>query len=120
MPKLQTALRLEDETARNLSNPDVSLLFQQAAIFLFAGVTPAITLTVACFNVLRSASIRSRLQTELNEFTSRMAGGVSNPQMDWRELNRLPYLVRCAYTLVLQDRQTFCRELANFWCRMPL
>lgn len=86
-------LYLEDEPRRNLSNQDVLTLFQQATAFLLAGTTPAITLVVACFYILKSPNIKDRLQKELHELDSKTPGGVAGPQLNWRELGQLEYLV---------------------------
>ncbi|KAK6835202.1 hypothetical protein RU639_002110 [Aspergillus parasiticus] len=90
--KRQTVLHLDDDAARDLTNSDLSTLFQQAAIYLLAGTTTAVTLTVACFHILKSPNIRERLQIELDEFDRRTPGGLSGSQLDWRELTRLNYL----------------------------
>ncbi|KAI9045877.1 GT1Gtflike [Aspergillus affinis] len=85
-------LHLENEIGQSLSRSDVSSLFQQAAVFLIAGKSPSITLTIACFYILKSPRIKDRLQTELDEFDKRTPGGISGPQLDWRALTRLAYL----------------------------
>lgn len=95
----QTVLHLEDETPRALRSSDVFTLFQQAAAFLLAGTTPAITLVVACFYILKSPNIQDRLREELDELDRSTPGGLTGPQLDWRELTRSKYLVWFIYAL---------------------
>lgn len=91
--KRQSVLLLEHhDHIQELTRNNTSELLQQAAVFLLAGTSPSITLTVACFYILKSAHIREQLRNELDSLECRTLD-VSAPQFDWRELSRLRYLV---------------------------
>ncbi|EYE91408.1 cytochrome P450 [Aspergillus ruber CBS 135680] len=92
--KRQSVLLLEHhDHIQELTRNNTSELLQQAAVFLLAGTSPSITLTVACFYILKLAHIREQLRNELDSLERRTLD-VSAPQFDWRELSRLRYLTR--------------------------
>lgn len=94
--------RLLDNTEK-LTGRDTLVLFQQAVVLMIAGTaSPAITLTTAFFYILKSKDIETRLRNELSVLEQKFPAGVTSPDFDWRELHRLPYLVRIrSYPCVL-------------------
>ena len=114
--KHQTVLLLEhDHRVQDVTNSDASALFQQAAVFLLAGASPAITLTVTCFHILKSEHIKERLRNELDALKSSTLGGIFAPEFDWRRLTRLRYLVSDGHTLSDQS-QIFISRITGCCC----
>lgn len=114
--KHQTVLLLEhDHRVQDVTNSDASALFQQAAVFLLAGASPAITLTVTCFHILKSEHIKEQLRNELDALKSSTSEGIFAPEFGWRRLTRLRYLVSDGHTLSDQS-QIFISRITECCC----